>query len=44
MTAFYYFFVERRVDGVTVTGDEELLERLLDATRGTLGVPLALPA
>jgi DNA-binding HxlR family transcriptional regulator len=30
-TAFYYLFVERRWDGVTVEGDRELLERLLDA-------------
>ncbi len=28
---FYYLFVERRWDGVTVEGDRELLERLLDA-------------
>lgn len=29
--AFYYLFVERRWDGVTVEGDRALLERLLDA-------------
>jgi DNA-binding HxlR family transcriptional regulator len=29
--AFYWLFVERRVDGVTIEGDRELLERLLDA-------------
>lgn len=28
---FYYLFVERRWDGVTVEGDRELFERLLDA-------------
>jgi DNA-binding HxlR family transcriptional regulator len=33
---FYYLFVERRWDGVTVVGDRELLERLLD--------PAAAPA
>jgi DNA-binding HxlR family transcriptional regulator len=29
--AFYYLFVERRWDGVTVEGDRPLLERLLEA-------------
>jgi DNA-binding HxlR family transcriptional regulator len=29
--SFYDLFVERRWDGVSVTGDRELLERLLDA-------------
>jgi DNA-binding HxlR family transcriptional regulator len=29
---FYWFFVERRWDGVKVTGDRELVEQLLDAT------------
>ena len=29
--SFYYLFVDRRFDGVTVEGDRELLERLLDA-------------
>ena len=29
--AFYYLFVERRWDGVTVEGDRALFERLLDA-------------
>ena len=28
---FYYLFVDRRWDGVTVSGDRKLLERLLDA-------------
>jgi DNA-binding HxlR family transcriptional regulator len=31
VTSFYYLFVERRWDGVSVEGDRELLERLLDA-------------
>jgi DNA-binding HxlR family transcriptional regulator len=31
MVTFYYLFVEGCWDGVTVTGDRELLERLLDA-------------
>jgi DNA-binding HxlR family transcriptional regulator len=29
--AFYWLFVERRTDGLTIEGDDELLERLLDA-------------
>jgi DNA-binding HxlR family transcriptional regulator len=29
--AFYYLFVERRLDDVTIEGDGELLDRLLDA-------------
>jgi DNA-binding HxlR family transcriptional regulator len=29
--SFYYLFVDRRWDGVTVSGDRKLLERLLDA-------------
>ena len=29
--SFYWLFLERRWDGVTVEGDRELLERLLDA-------------
>ena len=33
VTAFYHLFVDRRWDGVTVEGDRELLERLLDAVR-----------
>jgi DNA-binding HxlR family transcriptional regulator len=37
--AFYYLFVERRWDGVTVEGDRELLERLLDAA----ALPAATP-
>ena len=28
--SIYYLFVERRLDGVTITGDRGLLERLLD--------------
>jgi DNA-binding HxlR family transcriptional regulator len=31
VTCFYYLFVERRWDGVTVEGDRELLDQLLDA-------------
>ncbi len=30
--AFYWLFVERRLDGVTIEGDRDLLERLLDAS------------
>lgn len=37
---FYYLFVERRWDGVTVEGDRELLERLLDAAAAPIEVPL----
>jgi DNA-binding HxlR family transcriptional regulator len=44
VTAFYYFFVEHRSDGVTVTGDRDLLERLLDAVREPVGVPVRLSA
>jgi DNA-binding HxlR family transcriptional regulator len=44
VTAFYYLFAERRLDGVSVTGDHDLLERLLDAARGPVGVPVGLPA
>jgi DNA-binding HxlR family transcriptional regulator len=29
--AFYWLFVERRMDGVTIEGDHKLVERLLDA-------------
>jgi DNA-binding HxlR family transcriptional regulator len=39
---FYYLFVERRWDGVTVQGDRELLERLLDAAAAPApGAPVA---
>lgn len=38
---FYYLFVERRWDGVTVHGDRELLERLLDAVAPVPGAPVA---
>jgi DNA-binding HxlR family transcriptional regulator len=31
VVSFYHLFVDRRWDGVTVEGDRELLERLLDA-------------
>jgi DNA-binding HxlR family transcriptional regulator len=34
VSCFYYLFVERRWDGVTVQGDRELLERLLHAAGG----------
>ncbi len=33
--AFYFLFVERRWDGVTLEGDRGLLERLLDAAMGS---------
>ena len=36
---FYYLFVERRWDGVTVEGDRALLERLLDAAMGPAAEP-----
>jgi len=36
---FYWLFVERRFDGVTVEGDRELLERLLDAAAAPVGGP-----
>jgi DNA-binding HxlR family transcriptional regulator len=39
--SFYYLFVERRWDGVTVHGDRELLERLLDAVAPVPGAPVA---
>jgi DNA-binding HxlR family transcriptional regulator len=39
--SFYYLFVERRWDGVTVEGDRELLERLLDAVAPVPGAPVA---
>jgi DNA-binding HxlR family transcriptional regulator len=38
---FYYLFVERRWGGVTVEGDRELLERLLDAAaHSATGAPV----
>jgi DNA-binding HxlR family transcriptional regulator len=37
---FYRLFVERRWDGVTVEGDRELLERLLDAAAPAAGRPV----
>ena len=39
--SFYYLFVERRWDGVTVQGDRELLRRLLDAVAPVPGAPVA---
>ena len=39
--SFYYLFVERRWDGVTVQGDRELLRRLLDAVAPVSGAPVA---
>jgi DNA-binding HxlR family transcriptional regulator len=38
-SGFYWLFVERRWDGVTVEGDRELLERLLDAAAAPVGGP-----
>ena len=34
----YHLFVERRLDGVTITGDRELLERLLDVAPTPISV------
>jgi DNA-binding HxlR family transcriptional regulator len=42
VTCFYYLFVERRWDGVTVQGDRELLERLLDAAAPAPATPAAV--
>lgn len=39
--SFYYLFVERRWDGVTVQGDRDRLERLLDAVAPVSGAPVA---
>jgi DNA-binding HxlR family transcriptional regulator len=39
--SFYHLFVERRWDDVTVHGDRELLERLLDAVAPVPGAPVA---
>ena len=36
-SSFYFLFVERQWDGVTVHGDRELLERLLDAASAPAG-------
>jgi DNA-binding HxlR family transcriptional regulator len=33
----YYLFVERRLDGVTIEGDRELLERLIDVAPQPIG-------
>jgi DNA-binding HxlR family transcriptional regulator len=38
VSCFYYLFVERRWDGVTIQGDRGLLERLLDAAGGPAAV------
>jgi len=38
--SFYYLFVERRWDGVTVEGDRELFERLLDAVAPAVDAPV----
>ena len=37
---FYWMFVERRLDGVHVDGDRELLERLLDVVAMPAAVPV----
>jgi DNA-binding HxlR family transcriptional regulator len=42
VVGFYYLFVERRWDGVTVEGDRELLERLLDAAAPVADAPVAV--
>jgi len=42
--AFYHLFVERRWDGITVNGDRELLERLLDAASSPAPAPLPAAA
>src|SRR4051812_27069513 len=39
--SFYHLFVDRRFDGVTVEGDRELLERLLDAAMAPAREPNA---
>src|SRR5437867_1639967 len=42
---FYWMFVERRLDGVTVEGDRDLLERFLDAASPPVAdAPLAASA
>ena len=40
--AFYYLFVERRWDGVTVEGDRDLLEQLLEAVAPPVETPVAV--
>jgi DNA-binding HxlR family transcriptional regulator len=40
--AFYWMFVERRLDGVAIEGDRELLERLLDAATPAPDAPVAV--
>ena len=45
ISSFYFLVVEDRWDGGTVEGDRELLERFIEAVRGTaLGAPAAAPA
>src|SRR5579884_270643 len=39
--AFYLLFVERRLDGITIEGDADLLERLLDAAIPAPVAPVA---
>jgi DNA-binding HxlR family transcriptional regulator len=39
--SFYYLFIERRWDGVSVHGDREPLERLLDAVAPVPDAPVA---
>jgi DNA-binding HxlR family transcriptional regulator len=39
--SFYYLFIERRWDGVSVHGDRELLERLLDTVAPVPDAPVA---
>lgn len=41
IVGFYYLFVERRWAGVTVEGDRELLEQLLDTAAPVTGAPVA---
>ena len=41
VAAFYWLFVERRLDGVTIDGDRELLDRLLDASALAPDAPVA---
>jgi len=45
ITSFYFLVVEDRWDGVSVEGDRDLVERFIEAVRGTaLGQPAAAPA
>lgn len=39
--SFYYLFVQRRWDGITVHGDRELLERLLESVAPVPSAPVA---